>query len=144
MAGSSYRVDDLSGMRISWIVRRKIATAKKKKITGIIIYGIIKTGPQSMARTQARMGVGERGRLLGFCSAHSIFPKLVQLRPGAHQLDFLGRADSFKRKILLNEGDILIAICEPAHSWALFARKSTIDKWWMGIIDAGGRVRALG
>lgn len=143
VAKSTYSVNALSEIKFPWLVRRKMRTMRKKNITGLIIYGIIKTGPRSVARTQARMGVGENDRLLGFCSANSFLPKLIPLRPGVHELLFIGRSTSFRKSMTLKDGDAVVAICEPAHSWALFAEKSDVDKWWIGIIDPTRRMCSM-
>lgn len=143
MAESTYSVDTLAAVRFPWLVRFRMRTARKKHLTGLVIHGIIKTSPTRISRMQPSAGVGEDGRLLAFCSSHSPLPKLVPLQPGMHDLLFAGTSTSFEKRVMLNEGDVLVAICEPAHPWALFTRKSMIDKWYLGVTDQMGGARPV-
>jgi hypothetical protein len=41
----------------------------------------------------------------------------------------------------LDEGDVLVAVCEPVQPNTFYAKSPEADTWRPGIIDSAGRVR---
>ena len=49
----------------------------------------------------------------------------------------------FDERVTLNEGEVLVAVCEPVQPWTFYAKSPEADLWQPGIIDSEGRVRPV-
>jgi hypothetical protein len=109
----------------------------------VLLYGIIRQGAREISRQRATASISEGKRLLVFQSPHNRLPKWISLPPGPHDLHFQAgnsiRSSFFDERLTLNEGDALVAVCEPVQK-----RKSPeADLWSLGIIDSEGRTRPV-
>ena len=44
----------------------------------------------------------------------------------------------FTSKLILADGDVLVAVCEPMQPWTMFGKSPTMDHWYMGVIPKDG------
>ena len=139
MAPAAHTVKPLDAGRLPWLVRRRLRSVRKKRLTGLIVYGIIRTPSRSMSSKGPTVSVGEDRSRLGLCGPNSRLPKWAPLTPGVHELLFLASrrtsSSHFVKRITLNDGDVLVAICEPVQPWTIYAKSPEIDTWYLGIIN---------
>jgi hypothetical protein len=145
---SAYRVHPLTAISLPWRVRRRLRSVQEKRRTGIIVYGIIRTGPRNISSKMPSVSVAEGKRWLGTCSSYSHRPKWAVLTPGPHDLFFLASrpasSSAFRKRVTLGGEDVLVVICEPVQPWAIYAKSPEVDTWYLGIIDATGEIRPVG
>ena len=149
---SAYSVHPLTAIGLPWLVRLRLRSARKKHRTGIIVYGIIRTGPRAITSKQPSVSVAEgkhwKGKhWLGTCSSYSRRPKWAALAPGVHDLLFLASrptsSSSFQKRVALSGEDVLVVICEPVQPWTIYGKSPSVDTWYLGIIDSAGEIRVL-
>ena len=147
MASPPYSVNQLTEIKLSWFVRFRLRSIRKKSQTGVILYGIIRTPARSMSSKAPSIAVREGSQRLGFCSPRSRLPKYAHLAPGQHNLLFRASrpvsSSSFLERVTLAEGDVLVAICEPVQPWVFYAKSPEMDTWYLGIIDSSGVIRSV-
>jgi hypothetical protein len=70
-------------------------------------------------------------------------PKWIFLPPGPHDLHFQAgnsiQSSFFDERLTLNEGDVLVAVCEPSAE----TQEPEADLWSLGIIGSEGNVRPV-
>jgi hypothetical protein len=132
---------------LPWLVRVRLRSARKKGRTGLILYGIIRQSPRAMTRQLPFATIREGKRNLGSCSPVERLPKWVPLAPGAHELSFHAgntiKFSAFDERVTLNEGDVLVAVCEPVQPRTFYAKSPEADMWRLGIIDSEGHARPV-
>jgi hypothetical protein len=88
----------------------------------------------------------EGKRDLGTRGPNARLPKWKSLSPGTHEIRFLAgnriRSSNFEARMTLDEGDVLVAVCEPVQPNTFYAKSPEADTWRLGIIDSAGRVRS--
>jgi hypothetical protein len=117
--GSGYTVSPVVPEELPWLVRLRLRSVRKKGRTGLILYGIIRQGPRQISRQLPYAGLMEGKRHLGTRSPSAHLPKWKSLSPGTHEILFLAgnriRSSNFDARITLDEGDVLVAVCEPVQ-----------------------------
>lgn len=141
VADPGYRVSPVVPDDLPWLLRVRLRSARKKGRTGLILYGIIRQGQIQISRQRPYASIREGKRKLGSRDPTNRLPKWVSLAPGVHDLHFMAgnsiRFSFFDERVTLNEGDVLVAVCEPVQP-----RKSPeADLWRLGIIDSEGHPR---
>jgi hypothetical protein len=144
---SPHTVEPLNFDRLPWLVKLRLRKIKKKHRTGLLLYAIIRTPTRSMSADKPSVAVRESDRELCACSSYSRLPKWVPLEPGAHELYFHAvrwkSRSSFDRRIDLKEGDVLVVICEPIQPAVFYAKRPSVDTWYLGVIDSAGGIRPI-
>jgi hypothetical protein len=144
---AAYSVSPLAVDALPWLVRVRLRRARRKGRTGLLLHGVIRTGPRAATRKTPSVSASSGQRQLGECSAFSHHPKWAALAPGPHALRFLvSRSIShsaFDLRVTLDDGEVLVAVCEPVQSWTFYAPSPAADTWYLGIIDPAGRVRSM-
>jgi hypothetical protein len=142
VAALGYEVSPVVPDVLPWLVRVWLRSARRKARTGLLLYGIIRQGPIQISSQMPYASIREGKRHLGMRGPSNRLPKWVSLTPGAHELSFQAgnsiRFSSFEARMSLNEGDVLVALCEPVQR----SKSPKADMWKLGIIDSAGRVRA--
>ena len=138
MTENAYSVQSLADVKLPWLVRRKLRRAKKKGLTGVLVYGVIRTPVRGVTFQPPGVSVlDETGRLLGLCTPQSKLPKWFDLPPGPHRLKFLAgqpkSSSSFYRDVDLHSGEVVVAVCEPVQPWVFYAHTPSMDRWYIGI-----------
>jgi hypothetical protein len=137
---STYVINELSAVRLPWLVRLQLNRVRRQRRTGLLLYGMIRTAARSRSKYAPVVSVREGRHLLCMCSNTSKFPKWVNLGPGLHDLGFLAgtrrTSSSFDRSFNLNDGDVLVAICEPIQSKLVFAQRQPANLWYLGILGS--------
>lgn len=130
---SAYRVHPLTAISLPWRVRRRLQSARKKRRTGLIVYGIIRTGSRNISSKLPSVSVAEGKRWLGTCSSYSHRPKWAALTPGVHDLFFLASrsasSSAFRKRVMLSGEDVLVVICEPVQPWTIYGKSPEVDTW---------------
>jgi hypothetical protein len=143
-----YSVRPLTEISLRRRVQRRLRSARRKHLTGIIVYGIIRQGPRAISSRIPTVSVREGKRRLGLCDAASHRPKWAVLAPGAHDLLFLASrsssSSSFQRRVTLSDQEVLVVVCEPVQPRTIFAKSPEVDTWYLGIIDSAGEIRPVG
>ena len=142
MVTRGYEVSPVLPEILPPLVWARLRSARRKARTGLLLYGIIRQGPIQISSQLPYVSIREGRRQLGIRGPGNRLPKWVSLMPGAHELSFQAgnsiRFSSFEARMSLNEGDVLIAVCEPVQR----SKSPMADMWQLGIIDSAGRVRA--
>jgi hypothetical protein len=136
---SPYVVNDLSAIKLPWLAGMRLRMIRKRPRTGLLLHGIIRTSARSASGWAPVISVREGDRRLCLCSAESKLPKWVPLEPGSHDLHFFaGRMrftySSFDATVVLEAGDVLVAIGNPIQSRLIFTKRLTADHWYLGVI----------
>ncbi|MFJ6437274.1 hypothetical protein [Streptomyces sp. NPDC091416] len=72
-------------------------------------------------------------------------PMFVDLPPGEYELAFRvirarrNRGTVFREKVLLREGDILLALCEPIQPNVFYRKSPTEDTWRIRLVESDPR-----
>jgi hypothetical protein len=145
---AAYSVSPLAAPdALPWLVRARLRPARKKGRTGLLLYGIIRTGPRAVTRKAPSVSVADGKHRMGMCSPTSHRPKWASLAPGPHDLRFLASRSvsfsAFDLRVTLSDGDVLVAICEPVQPWTFYAPSPEADTWQLGILDSAGQVRSM-
>jgi hypothetical protein len=142
---SAYVVNELSAVRLPLPVRFRLRRMRRQRRTGLLLYGMIHTAARSNSRWAPSISVregGRTGRLLCRCSHVSKFPKWASLEPGSHDLDFLAArretASSFDKSFVLDDGDVLVALCAPIETKLMLTHRRQADWWYLGILSPAG------
>jgi hypothetical protein len=142
-----YSVRPVVPADVPWPARVRLRSARRKGRTGLILYGIIRQSPRAMTRQLPFATVSEGKRDLASCSPVERRPKWVPLAPGQHELRFHAgntlRFSVFDERVSLDEGDVLVAVCEPVQPRTFYAKSPEADRWSLGIIDSGGHARPV-
>ena len=145
MLDRGYNVSPVVPEDLPWLVRvwLRLARNRRKGRAGLILYGIIRQGPLQISRQLPYASIREGKRRLGVRGPTGRLPQWVSLPPGTHEFSFLAgnsiRSSSFQGRVTLNEGDVLVAVCEPVQP-----RKSPeADIWHLGIFDSAGHARPV-
>jgi hypothetical protein len=73
------------------------------------------------------------------CSHITKFPKWASPEPGPHDLHFIaGRretASSFDKRFVLEDGDVVVAVCAPIESKLIRTQRRPADCWYLGILS---------
>jgi len=118
---AGYTVSPVVPEDLPWSVRvwLRLARKSRKGRAGLILYGIVRQGPRQISRQLPYASISEGKRTLGVRSPTGRLPKWFPSRPGAHEFSFLAgnsiRSSSFQGRVTLNEGDVLVAVCEPVQ-----------------------------
>lgn len=135
----------LTPAKLPWLVRLKLRSVRKKGLTGVLLYGVIRAGSRSISSKKPSVSVREGRRRLGLCSSSSPLPKWAALAAGTHELLFLASrsvsSSSFSGQVSLRDGDVLVAVCEPIQPWVIYAKSPSADTWKLGIIGTDGEIR---
>jgi hypothetical protein len=139
---SAYVVNELSAVRLPLLVRFRLRRIRRQRRTGLLLYGMIRTAARSNSNWAPGISVregGRKGRLLCMCSHISKFPKWAPLEPGAHDLHFVAArretASSFDKSFVLEDGDVLVAMCAPIETKLILTRRRQADWWYLGILS---------
>jgi hypothetical protein len=148
VATAAYSVRPLAADALPRLVRVRLRSARKKGRTGLLLYGIIRTGPRAVTRKAPVVSIREGKRRLGIRGPTSFhLPKWASLAPGTHDLRFFASrsvsSTYFEQRVALSDRDVLVAICEPAQPWTFYAPSPEADIWYLGIIDSAGRARPV-
>jgi hypothetical protein len=140
-----YSIHDLADVKLAFSTRRKLRRAQRKGRTGLILQGIIRTGPRSLAWQQPTVGIDEGSKELCLVSPRITGSKWAALSPGRHRLRFIATrpagASVFERDVDLKSGQVLVAVCEPIQPWSPFGRSPKENLWYIGIVDRRARPR---
>jgi hypothetical protein len=144
---AGYTVSPVVVGDLPWLVRVRLRSAQNRGRTGLILWGRIRQGPRSISLQLPYAGIMEGKRRLGTRGPSGHLPKWKSLSPGTHELTFMAgnrlRSSSFVEPVTLNEGDVLVAVCEPVQPNTLFAKSPEADLWSLGIIDSKGHARPV-
>lgn len=137
-----YVVDPLSGVKLSWLLRRRLRRVRARHETGLLMQGIIRTPSRSMSPKNPGVSIREGKTWLCTAQSSTQLPKWVPLAPGEHNLTFHAYRSrshsSFARRFVLAEGDVIVAICEPIQPWTIFAKSPSADHWYLDVITRAG------
>ena len=108
----------------------------------MLMQGIIRTPSRSMSSNNPAVAVREGKSRLGIVMSPFQIPKWVPLAPGVHSLTFHAvrarSGSSFTSQLVLADGDVLVAVCEPIQPWSIFGKSPSVDHWYMGVIPKDG------
>ncbi|MFJ2886767.1 hypothetical protein ACIO53_12075 [Streptomyces sp. NPDC087305] len=110
--------------------------------TGVLLIAEIREPIRSFTDRAGIVSIREDGQRI--CSRDRFVraPKFVELAPGLHDLEFVvirfraSRTSSFRRAVELQEGDVLVALCDPVQPNTFYRKSRTVDSWFVGIPSA--------
>jgi hypothetical protein len=132
------KVSGLSDIKLPWLVRLRLRRIRKDQRTGLLLYGLIRTSVRSTSRWAPAIYVHEGKRLLCRCSNVSKFPKWADLEPGGHELRLhasrrRASASEADVSVVLESGDVLIALCRPIEAKFWWEARRPADHWYVGV-----------
>jgi hypothetical protein len=132
----------LSAFRLPLLVRFRLRGIRRQRRTGLLLYGMIHTAARSTSKWAPHVSVregGRSGRLLCRCFRVTKFPKWASLEPGPHDLDFCAArretARSFDKSFVLDDGDVVVAVCAPIESRLILTQRRPGYCWYLGILS---------
>jgi hypothetical protein len=145
---AGYAVSPVVLDQLPWMVGVRLRSAQNRGRTGFILYGRIRQGPRAISSRLPHAGIMEGKRRLATRGASGRLPQWKSLSPGTHKLTFIAGDgndfSAFDQPVTLNEGDVLVAVCEPVQPNTFYAKSPEVDQWSLGIVDSKGRTRPLG
>ncbi|MFF8989461.1 hypothetical protein ACF09H_05710 [Streptomyces sp. NPDC014983] len=127
--------------RLPLLVRWRLRKEQHRKRTGVLLYAEIREPPRSLTYKAGVVSLWENGVELCSRSRDSKMPKFVELPPGAHTFEFkvirvrAGKSSSFQRVVDLDEGEILVAVCDPVQSNVFYRRSPDADTWVIRVLS---------
>ncbi|MBA2807848.1 hypothetical protein E0500_010605 [Streptomyces sp. KM273126] len=104
------------------------------------MYAEIREPLRSLTYKAGVVSLWENGVELCSRSRDTKMPKFVELPPGAHTFEFkvirvrAGKSSSFQKVVDLDEGEILVAVCDPVQSNVFYRRSPDADTWVVGVL----------
>jgi hypothetical protein len=142
---SAVTVSDLSEIRLPWLVRVRLRRIGRQHRNGILLYGLIRTAMRSTSKWAPSVSVLEGGTAYCRCSNVSKVPKWADLQPGVHELRLRvsRRAlhSEVEASVVLEPGDVLIALCRPIETKFWWENRRTTDRWYVGVRHGGAAQR---
>jgi hypothetical protein len=115
----------------------------RQRQTGLLLYGLIRTAVRSGSKWAPVVSVREHRKRLCVCSKTSKFPKWAPLAHGAHDLTFLAATlrtrSTFERTFVLDDGDVLVVICDPIETKWFWQVRQPANLWYIGILSPAQR-----
>ncbi len=105
------------------------------------MFAEIREPLRSLTYKAGVVSLRENGVELCSRSRDAKMPKFVELPPGAHRFEFkvlrvrAGRSSLFQRVVDLEEGEILVALCDPVQSNVFYRRSPDADTWEVGVVS---------
>lgn len=135
------QVDSVFNGRLKWRSSYLIRRARRRARTGLLIQVDLRDPPRSMSPKWCLVSVTEGERQ--FCSVDRSTIRTVRfvpLLPGPHslQLEVLRtrkrRSTRVERTVVLGQGDILLATCDPVQPNAFYRCSPEADTWSLQIL----------
>ncbi len=128
--------------RMPWRARRLLRRVQRSGGTGVLLIAEIREPIRSFSDKAGIVSIREDGQRI--CSRDRFVkaPKFVELAPGLHDLEFVvirfraSRTSSFRRAVELQEGDVLVALCDPVQPNTFYRKSRTVDSWFVWIPSA--------
>ncbi|MQY40978.1 hypothetical protein SRB17_90150 [Streptomyces sp. RB17] len=120
---------------VSWRLRRE----QRRSRTGVLLFAEIREPVRSLTHKAGIVSLWEDGVELCSRTRDAKMPKFVELSPGLHRLEFkvtrmrAGKSTSFLKVVDLQEGEILVALCDPVQSNVFYRRSPDADTWAVGV-----------
>lgn len=127
--------------RIPWRARKCLGRAQKRGRTGVLLIAEIREPIRSLTDRAGTVSIRENGLEICYRDRFSKAPKFVELAPGLHELEFTvirlreSRTSSFRRAVELQEGDVLVALCDPVQPNTFYRKSQAVDSWFVGILS---------
>ncbi|WP_258572730.1 hypothetical protein [Streptomyces sp. KM273126] len=126
--------------RLPLLVRWRLRKEQHRRRTGVLLYAEIREPLRSLTYKAGVVSLWENGVELCSRSRDTKMPKFVELPPGAHTFEFkvirvrAGKSSSFQKVVDLDEGEILVAVCDPVQSNVFYRRSPDADTWVVGVL----------
>lgn len=123
-----------------WRVRRRLRKEQGRGRTGVLLFAEIREPIRSLTHKAGVVALWEDDIEICYRSHTARAPKFVELPPGSHCLDFKvlrvrkSRSTSFQKVVTLEEGDILVVLCDPVQSNVFYKRSPEVDSWVVGVL----------
>ncbi|WP_028809982.1 hypothetical protein [Streptomyces sp. 351MFTsu5.1] len=120
---------------VGWCLQRE----QRKGRTGVLVFAEIREPVRSLTHEAGIVSVWEDGVELCCRSRAAKTPRFVELHPGSHRLKFkvirlkARRSTSFTQVVDLQEGQILVALCDPVQPDVFYRRSPDADSWVIGL-----------
>ncbi|OLR91961.1 hypothetical protein [Actinokineospora bangkokensis] len=134
-----HEVRPLSGTRLPFLLRRKLRAKQRAGATGILYFAKFRVPPRNTLSRYYRVVTVFDGRST-LCGSDPMTPasRWRDLPPGTHDLRFVVQSfkdeASFHRSVQLAPGQVLVALCVPAHSFRPFAATTPPEVWYLGVV----------
>ncbi|MFE1989530.1 hypothetical protein [Streptomyces mirabilis] len=132
--------------KIPWSVRRRLHRERKKGMTGVLLFAEIREPIRGLTNKSGVISLWENDAELCYRSSTARKPKFVVLSPGPHRIDFRvlrlrkSKSTSFQKVVQLEEGDILVAMCDPVQPNVFYRRSPEADSWIVGVVSPREKV----
>lgn len=127
--------------RLKWGSRDLIRQARRRGRTGLLVQVGLRGPPRSVSPKWCLVFVVDGGRELCSVDRTSISKvRFVPMSPGLHllQLDVQRarerRPTRVERKVVLDQGDLLLVTCDPVQPNVFYRRSPAVDTWNLQII----------
>lgn len=127
--------------RIPLLVRWRLRKAKKAGRTGVLLFAEIREPVRSLTFKAGITSLWEGDKELCARSRDAKTPKFVELAPGPHHIEFKvirlrsSNSTSFQQVVDLQEGDVLVALCDPVQAHVFYRRSPEVDSWVIGVLS---------
>ncbi len=141
MGDVAVQVNSVFDGRLKWRSRYLIHRARRRGRTGLLIQVNLRDPPRSMSPKWCLVSVTEGER--HFCSVDRSSIRTVRfvpLFPGPHpvRLEVLRtrrrRSTRVEQTVVLDQGDILLATCDPVQPNVFYRRSPEADTWSLQIL----------
>ncbi|MER7179131.1 hypothetical protein ABT404_06570 [Streptomyces hyaluromycini] len=127
--------------RLKWRSRHLIRKARRRGRTGLLIQVDLRDPSRSMSPKWCLVSVTEDERQLCSVDRSTITTvRFVPLLPGPHSLRLevlrprRRRSTRAERTVVLGQGDILLATCDPVQANVFYRRSPEADTWSLQIL----------
>jgi hypothetical protein len=138
------QVDNAFDGRLKWRSRYLIRRARRRGRTGLLIQVDLRDPPRSMSPKRCLVSVTEGERQVCSVDRSTIRTvRFVPLLPGRRslRLEVLRTcrrgSTRVERTVVLRQGDIVLATCEPVQPNVFYRRSPEADRWSLQILKQG-------
>ncbi|MGX4692639.1 hypothetical protein [Streptomyces sp. JNUCC 63] len=127
--------------RLPLLVRWRLRREQKGRRTGVLLFAEIREPVRSLTYKTGVVSLWENGVELCSRSRDAKMPRFVALPSDSHRLEFkvtrvrARRSTSFLKVVDLQEGEILVALCDPVQSNVFYRRSPDMDSWVVGVLS---------
>lgn len=135
-----------SGSKLPTSARFLLWYARRRGKSGLLFHCAMRDNFRSMTLKWSIVTIEWGGETLcGMSGTTFKRPMFVGLPPGEYELTFRvirarrNRGTVFREKVLLREGDVFLALCEPIQPNVFYRKSPTEDTWRIGLVESGRR-----